>query len=461
MRGKQTTIVRGPRVVRELKTSPLSNEVVMEDSRAVLEADYSEMQEFWKELCDFGESGDTKMGVPNDDIYRGGFNDEAVGSALEVTDSNMENLDDYDIEMAKAEEGLSREQPEQTLQIPSQPTFNVNNEEPGRQTKRKRESRISPELYTFDLPGDIDHDDKRRPPAEQWNMSPISRAERDRQTNSMKRKRECTFSAQSPTLDLPGDFDHDEKRRKVEEGEEPSQAPPASPQSRGSRNRNGKVTPLHLFCRGTIVANVFQAMEAISALETSQDDSSDAREPHAPDSKQRIAEALYPKRGEDEIRVAKAAAVLLEVHQGSSSLSELDPADREALRELFGSPGELQPSVHTEEEPLPFVTIVRTAKPSERSSVNKSLMRRHRHVFKFDDKPTEPSEKFRSFFATRRRREALLLKGEESWNEADASFIRTEKNIAEPGARLGAECVAKRLLDVSNIVSLSPNEIIR
>lgn len=449
-------------MVRELKTSPLSNEVVMEDSRAILEADYSEMQEFWKDLCDFGENWDTKMGDPNDDIYRGGFDNEAVGSALEVTNSNMESLDDYDIEMAKAEEGLFGEQPEQTLQIPGQPTINsVNNKEPGRQTKRKRESRVSPESHTFDLPDDVDHDDKRRPPAEQWNLSPISRAERDRQTNSTKRKRESTFSPQSPTLDLPGDFDHDEKRRKLEESEEPSQAPLASRQSRGSRKQNGKLNPLDLFCRGTIVANVSQAMEAVSALETPQEDSSEAREPDALDSKQIIAETLYPKRGEDEIRVAKAAAILLEVDQGSSSLSELDPADREALREVFGSSDELQSSVHTEEEPLKFVTILRTAKPSERSFVNKSLMRRHSHSFKFDDKPTEPSEKFRSFFATRRRREALLLKGEESWNEADASFIRMGKKIAEPGARLGAECVAKRLLDVSDITSLSPNEVIR
>ncbi|CAD6563700.1 MAG: hypothetical protein ASARMPREDX12_000021 [Alectoria sarmentosa] len=448
VRGKQTTRVRGPRVVRELKTSPLSNEVVMEDSRAILEADYSEMQEFWRDLCDFGGNGDTKTGDPNDDIYRGGFDNEAIGSALEFTNSNMESLDDYDIEMAKAEEGLFGEQPEQTLQIPGQPTFNsVNNKEPGRQTKRKRDSRTFSESYMFDLPGEVDHDDKRRPPAEQWNLSPISRAGRDRQTNSTKRKRESTFSPQSPILDLPGDSDHEEKRRKLEEGETSFQAPPASPQSKGSRKGKGKLTPLDLFCQGTIVSNVFQAMEAVSALETPQEDSSDAREADAPNSKQIIAEALYPKRGEDEIRVTKAAAILLEVHQDSSSLYELDPADREALKEVFGSSDKLQPSVHTKEEPLPFVTMIRTATPSERSYVNKSLMRRHSHSFQFDDKPTEPSEKFRSFFATPRRREALLLQGEESWNEADASFIRTGKKIAEPGARLGAECVAKRLLD--------------
>lgn len=438
-KGKQNTTVRGPRKNYERVETALRNEV----------KDYTEMDNFFGELCDVNGGDNTKSDCQTN--INIGDSDQKVGSELEVTNSSREEPDDFDIEMAKAEEeGVLGEQAEQTFQIPGLPIFNPGNTEgAGRQTKRKRESTISLDSPTFDLPGDLDHDQKRRALAGQWN-SPVGEEGRDRQT---KRKRESGISAESPGFDLPGEIDHDQKRKKLKTGTKSSQAPPAGPQDKGSEKANAELGPCDLFCLGTTVGDVFQAMKAVGGLENPQEDSTDV--------KLIIAGVLYPTEGQHDIRVAKAAANL-EIDQGASNVPGLDPADRDALKEVFGEPDKLQPSEDKEKEPSAFVTFPRKVKYHERYSVNKSLLRQHRYtnMFKRVKKPTQPSEKFLSFFATRRQREVLLHKGEDLWDEEDASFIRSGEEIAEPGARLGAEFVAKRLLEVRDLTSLSPNGII-
>ena len=385
--GKQETTVRGPRELKEHVRSSLRNEVDIND--------YTEMGDFFEGLCGVNGGDNKKNGSTN--IYIGD-SDQTVGSKVKATDSSREEPDDYDIEMAKVEEaGFFKNQVEQTLQIPGLPIFNSGNTE--RQTKRKRESIISPDSLTLDLPSDLDHDEKRRPSAGQWKSSPLSREGRDGQK---KRKRESGISAESPVFDLPGDIDHDEKRRKLKTGTRSSQVP----QDERREEESVNLGPCDSFCQGTAVADV---------------------------------------RGQEDFRVAKAAAKL-EIDQGNSDVPGLDPADRD------GAPDRLQTSVHAEEEPLSIVTFPRAARFPERYLVNKSLLQRHGHLNKFrsERKSIKPSWKFRSFFKTRRQREVLLHKGQESWTRQDDSFMRSGNEIAEPGATLGAEFVAKSLLDVRN-----------
>lgn len=208
VRNKQNTRVHGPEEIRQATPSPLFNEVDTND--------HEEMEKYWEEL--FGsENGDSDVVGTDHDMHMGGSIFEQVGSNVEVNDEP----DDYDIEMAKAEEmGLFGEESKPALQTSSLPLSNsVEREEPERQTKRKRERATSPDSPPFDLPPDLDHNEKRRPPAKQWKVSPVNKALRDGQTSPMKRKREPEISSQIPALDLSGDVDHDEKRRKSETGE--------------------------------------------------------------------------------------------------------------------------------------------------------------------------------------------------------------------------------------------------
>ena len=134
---------------------------------------------------------------------------------------------------------------------------------------------------------------------------------------------------------------------------------------------------------------------------------------------------------------------------------ELASSDQEASKEAISNINTPQPSVKAEEKEDPFVSFERMARISERSAVNKSMMRLNCREFKKHEKPIGPSKEFQSFLATRRQRKALLLKGENMWDEEDASFMQSGKKYAEPGAGLGAEFVAKRLLNVRDAALLN------
>ena len=127
-------------------------------------------------------------------------------------DLNIEEPDDYDIEMAKLEAEAQLEEPSE--------------EEPERRTKRKREATISRESPTPD--GDFERGEKRRKLEIGTSSSQVLPAEEpERRT---KRKREATISLESPTPDLSGDFERGEKRKKLEIGTSSSQVLP--PQQR-------------------------------------------------------------------------------------------------------------------------------------------------------------------------------------------------------------------------------------
>lgn len=470
--GKEVTKVGGPRVYVKHGRSPLLKEVNMD------EPDHTETQELSKSSCDVSKN-DTAAGGSVKYIYMGGPHSEQAGSEVKVNDSTMEVSDNGDDQMGDPEdEGLFWERPRPVLQIPGLPIFYpVHTEDRERQKKRKRESMISPES---DLPDDLDHDEKRRPSTGQWSSMPAPKEERDRWMKPERQAKRKWESAISPESLLPSEFEHDEKRRKQDISTKSSQVPPVGQQKKGRKQGKSKLDPRDLFCRANAVFDVFQAMETVGALETPQGHGPDAPELDAidlellgeepSDSEQTqpsanqdlkviIAEDLYPTVSYDDLRVANAAANLLDIHQGNLSLSELKSVDRQVLKGAFGNCDELQPSLHTE-EPSPCVTIPRRLAFSDRSLTNVSLMRRHGYRWKPYDKPTGPSEEFRSFFATRRQRKSLLRKGEASWDDEDASFIQTRKKLAEPGAKLGAEYVAKNLLDVSDATSLSQEHLL-
>ena len=426
-KGKQDTPIRGPRETTQHGPSPLSHQVDVNDMGAVSEDEFTEMEEFYSQLCD--RAGDYANMVDSDlDTYISESTGGEAESDVDISGSPVSEPDDYDIEMAKLEdEGLFREL-NAGGQTPDLRTSNpVNAEEAVRQTKRNGESIFSPEL---------------------------------------------------PTVDRPGQVDHNQKRRKLEIGTNSSHVPPSGQRKKAKKQRGGKLQPHNLFCRSSSLAAVFEAALAVGALEA-QEDSSHAsgldaldlellgEEPSNSkhelssvneDLKVVIGQVLYPLVSPDDLRVAKAAANLLDIHQGNSTALELEPTDRKALREAFGTSDDLQPSGLGEEKPSLFDAIPRTAKFSNRCKINKSLMINNGYKFKGYDTPTGPSEEFQSFFTTRRLRKNILRQDKDSWNEEDTSFVLSGKEIAEPGAKFGAEFVAKCLLDVSDTACLTPDE---
>ena len=219
-----------------------------------------------------------------------------------------------------------------------------------------------------------------------------ARSESKESGTHRKRKREALSSSESPAVDLPDEAHHDWKRRKLEIGTERPKIPPSSLRK-----------------------------------EWRQD-------------------------GGEVVRPSKSPA-------DSGTDVELASSDQEASKEAISITSTLQPSAETEEkeekkEEDCFVSFERTARISERSAINKSKIRSQGREFKKHDNPIGPSKEFRSFLATRRQRKALLLKGENMWDEEDASFMQTGKKFVEPGVGLGAEIVAKRLLTVRDVVLL-------
>ena len=405
-KGKQNTAIRGPRVTVQPAPSPLSYKVDANDIEIVSEEDSEDMLAFYRKLCELG-GNETNVVDSDHNTYIGGSTDNEVEADVEVTGSSMEEPDDYDIEMAKAFE-------EQNSGLPiSSP---VNAEQSGRQMKRERETDLS-----------------------------------------------------------PGQVGQNEKRRKLDIDTDSSQVSRSGLRKKVRKGRSGSLQPHNLFYRSSTLAAVFQAALAVGTLEAPQEDTSDAsrltaldlellgEEPS--DSEQEessvsedpvvvIGEGLYPLVSHDDLRVAYAAANLIEIHQGNSDVLELEPADREALKKAFGASDDSQSSVPGAEMPSPFVAIPRTARFSDRCSINRSFATDNGYKIKRHDKPTGPSGNFKSFFATRRLRKNILRQNEESWNEEDTSFVLSGKEIEEPGADFGAEFVAKCLLDVSDISSL-------
>ncbi len=384
-----------------------------EDGAEMEDFDESEyFEDCFPDIFDAGPSN-TKETGSNHDIYIGGSqNDGEVEFEMESTDSTTEELDDYDIEMAKAEEDLrSKELAEGDTERTPVSFSPVNQEKPERLTKRKREAE----------------------------------------------------SRESPDSDLSGDFDRDEKRRKLERAANSSQVSLSRLRKEERREKGGRLSPHDLFCQASSLAAVFQAVVEDHSLPPELD-AIDlellGEEPSGSENfKVVITEALDPMIGHDDLRVANAAANLLDNHQGNSNAPELNSVDREALKNALGKSDEVQPPLGTVEAPSLFVEIPRTVRMSERCAINQSLMRKQERTFNCHDKRIGPSDDFRSFFATRRLRRDLLLRDASLWDDEDLAFILSRRKIARIPARLGAEFVAKSLLDVSGAASPTRNRV--
>ncbi len=146
-----------------------------------------------------------------------------------------------------------------------------------------------------------------------------------------------------------------------------------------------------------------------------------------------VADALYQLVSLDDLHVATAGANLL-----SSDISELEPADREALKDAFGDSKEVQPSTKAE-KPMTSDALPRTVKFSDHYFINKSLMIKNGCKFKRYGTPTRASQAFQCLFEEQRLRKLVLDQG------------------TAPTAGFGSEYAAKSLLDVSNTVCLTPN----
>lgn len=416
--GKQDTKIKGPRKVKKRGPSPLIRETDINDidDEECTDTEDDSGSDSWNDLFD-SEGDDTSLGDFEDENEVNDFAadyanlidyDEDINISMldgedetevEVTDSAMAEPDEYDIEMSKAEGlGLLGAEAKPILQIPGLPIFNPvdGGEEPERQTKRKRESVISPE---------------------------------------------------SPAFDMPSDSDHDEKRRKLETGMNSSQVPASRLRKKERKEKSGNLDhPCDLFCRSSTLAATFEAALEIIALDMPQNtnsnapeldsidlellgeepsDSTQAQPADNEDLKMIIGEMMLAP--DEDVSVAWASANLVAIHQGSSNVLGLASTDREALKEAFGNTDEMQPSAA--EEQLPSVVTPRTAEISDRCSTVKSLIcgSGYKSKFKRKDKPIGPSKEFfQSLCATR------------------------HLQITEPNARFGAEFVAKALLDVSN-----------
>ncbi len=410
-KGKQNTKIGGPRRATQHGPTPLSHEVDMSDTGLISEEEFEEIQRFYRDICN--QEGDEANTVEsNDNTYIGWSTEKIDDNIVKVTDSFMAEPDDYDIEMAKAEaDGLFNascdEQAEPSLEAPGLPDFDsVGKEETEGQRKRKQESDLAPEV--------------------------------------------------SPAA-LSGHVDHGEKRRKLETGTNSSGLSAPRRRKKSAKEQGGKLQPHYLFSRSSSLAAVFQAALAVGALGAPQEDNSDdseldsldlellGEEPSnseqtqasvSEDPKVAVAEALYQLISLDDLHVATAGANLL-----SSDISELEPADRVALKDAFGDSKEVQPSTQVE-DPMPFTTLPRTVRFSDHYIINKSLMRKNGTKFKRYGTPTRASQAFQLLFEEQRLRKLVLDQG------------------TAPTAGFGSEFVAKSLLDVSSTVCLTPNRIL-
>lgn len=490
--GKEETLVRGPRETFQPTPSRLSDQVNVNDPIAALKQGFTEMEDFWNDLSDF-EREHTDMVNFDQYINIDGPDDEEVQSETVAEDSTMEDLDDYDIEMA-----------------------NLFGEEPERQTKRKRESDF-PEA----LPGDVDHDEKRRkleigtgssqapPPGLRKN----GKKEKDGkfenrnlnwQANAIPANKAGREEQQSPPTDaslailalLPMNGTFERRQvivpfypdflrvgRQVSAETVPtaingffdSMVVSKVHASVWAEEETGKIRVKDLgSSNGTFVNGVRLSaknqenepheLREQDTLDLGIDVVSDDQKTiihHRVSAKVELA-GVYTKVSHDEtIRGTNGGLIFLESQQHASTVSELDSIDQEASKDSSGNSAELQPSVQTEEKQSPVVTIPRTARFTDSVWIRRSLRARNGYTTKRYDEQTRPSREFRSFFATRRQRKELLRKGEKVWNEEDAAFIRTGKKFEEPGARLRAELVAKSLLDVGDTAFLTPHESIR
>ena len=387
--------------------------------------DFGTMEDFFNEFCNNGDE-DASMVDFDDDTYINWSVDQEGESDVEATGSSETEPDDYEIEMAKAEE-------EQRL-------------------NERSEEQIEPAPETTDLeiPGFVAIN-----------------------TEVKQRKRE----RESECSPLPGQDDHNDKRIKLEIDTDSSPSPTRT-QRKKTKYQPGQIQAHELFCRSSSLAAIFEAAIAVGAQRASQEDSSDAppldaldlellgEEPNGSqqtssslceDSKMFICETMFPVVSQDDLRVANAGGNLLGIHLGNSEVSELGSADREALGKALGNSAELQPQRDADEEQSGFTAIPRTATRSGRSTRHRELHKKYGYSIKRDEKPTKPSRDFQSFFATRRLRQDILRKDAGSCSAADKAFVMSGKLIEEPGPKFGAEFVAKCLLDVSITPSLTSN----
>ena len=149
-KGKQHTLVQEPRQKLDYEPSMLSHEVDVHDDEGLSEEESEDTQEFWKELCDFDDYDDADMVESGHDKYIYRSTDDETDSGVEVCGSPMAELDDYDIEMAKA-----FGEPVETV------------------SKRKRASISTSELRTADLSDQADQNEKRRKIELQINASEV------------------------------------------------------------------------------------------------------------------------------------------------------------------------------------------------------------------------------------------------------------------------------------------------
>ena len=476
--GKENTLVRGPRTAFQPTPSRLSDEIDVNDCD--LEDDDTDMIDFDHDIyIDSSDDEDVESEMGDIESTMEDPNDQDVESEMGDVDSSVEEPDDYDIEMAR----FFGEESKPFPQTPGLPI--VDPEEPERQTKRKRES-----VSSEPVPGDVEHDQKRRkleigtgssqvlPPGLRDNGGKeqggnFDASNSDWRGSALQNQKGGSEEAQSlasggspvimTLLPMNGTFEPrrvivpffpDSLRlgRQVSAETAPTavngyfNTPVVSRQhaSVWAENETGKIWIEDLgSSNGTFVDGVRLSPKSRES------------EPHELRDQVTLDLGVDAVSDDPESMVHHKVAAKVELvvsDEGDFKVSEQDTAGQETSKKVFGISAELKPS--------PIVTIPRTARFSDSVWMRRSLMHRNGYKVKGYDKPIRPSEEFRSFFAKRRQRKALLRKGERLWNDEDVAFMRRGKEFAEPGAKLGAEFVAKSLLDVSDTISLFSNQSI-
>ena len=374
----------------------------------VKEIEFSEQKEYSAEMEDFDESEDFEDCFPG--LFDVGLpSSRQTGSSHDIYIGGSQNDGEVDLEM-ESTDSILKEPDDYDIEM----------------------AKVEEDLRSKEL---ADGDTERAP----ISFSPVNQEKPERPT---KRRREAE-PRDSPESDLFSDFDRDEKRGKLARGTNSSQASPPRLRKEERKEKGGRLSPHDLFCQAGTLAAVFQAVVEDNSvlpelnaldLELLGEEPSDSE-----DVKVIIAEALNPMISHDDLRALNAAANLLDSHQVKSNAYEA------------------QSPVHTVETPSLFVELPRTVRMSERCAVNQSLMCEQEHPFKRHDKRIGPSDDFRSFFATRRVRRDLLLRDASLWDDEDLAFILSRREIARIPARLGAEFVAKSLLDVRGAPSPTRN----
>ena len=260
-KGKHDSAVDGSRTARQKALHATNNEPTKQSSKFNLEdideENDEDMQEYYSYLCDTFDDDPSKTVF--DDEFTRFFMDEPG----------------YETEVVKAEEDRKKKKRKLKSALSLEPITNEPSDYMDHDLKRRKLEKEVPgslveELDDYDIEmakamDEILSNDLHE--QEHCTGEVISKSvDTEEISKQTKRKRESASSSEPPTEDVSDHADRDSKRRKLEIGTESFQVSPPGQPKRTRREGPSKLEPNHRICQSPSLAAVSEATVAVGAL---------------------------------------------------------------------------------------------------------------------------------------------------------------------------------------------------